>query len=94
MDVLNEKTEKLFERKQVTVSIPVENATPSRQVVQDELGKKFGSKEFIVIKEIRQNFGEKKVQVIARIYNSKDSLDKFEQKHLTSRGLKKEEKKG
>ncbi len=93
MEVLSEKEEKLFDRKQVVVSLPVEKQTPSRAEVIAELAKKFGNKETISLREIKQKFGHKNVMVTAMIYVSKESLEKFESKHLAARSeAKKTEK--
>lgn len=92
MEVLSQKQDVLFDRKDVIVSLPSTGPTPSRTDVVEELAKKFGSKELICVQSIGQKFGHKNVVVNARIYGSKSSLQRFEPSYLEARGKPKEKK--
>jgi ribosomal protein S24E len=77
-----EKQEKkaLVERDEIH-AIAEEKITPSNAKIQEELAnltKK--EKELIVVKHIYQKFGSNKSDIIAYVYDSAESLKKFEPK--------------
>lgn len=90
MEVLEEKENPLFSRKEVILVEREAKATPSRQALLEEIGNKFGvSKERVVINQIIQRFGKERI-IKARIYASAEEARKNEGKHLFERGKKKE----
>ena len=90
MDVVEEKENKLFDRKEVVVDIDNTAGTVSRSHVLQELKHKFHGE--IVILKVTQRFGSKKAVVTARVYASKENAEKFEPKWRMARGTPKEKK--
>ncbi|MFH0835709.1 MAG: hypothetical protein V1834_00940 [Candidatus Micrarchaeota archaeon] len=90
MNVLNETDNKLFNRKELVVEIDAMGGTPSRKDAVEEIAKKYGSKDLVVIRKINQNFGNKKAVVEARIYKDADSLKKSEPSFVLERGKPKQ----
>ena len=95
MDVLEEKENKLFERKEVKAEFDAHAGTVSRKHVLDELRKKFHGE--VVIVKVTQHFGNKRALVEARVYPSKEKAVEAEPEWRRARGMPKEkteEKKG
>jgi ribosomal protein S24E len=86
MEVLEEKDNKMYNRKEVSVAIKGANGTASRKQAIDDIAGKYGSKELIVIRKIGQRFGDKGVVVEARIYADKKSLEENEPAYFAERG--------
>ncbi|MBI2671792.1 hypothetical protein HYX16_02565 [Candidatus Woesearchaeota archaeon] len=92
--VVNEKEEKLLNRKDILINLDFEDKTPSREVIKKELVEKLKiDPELLKIKKIQQEFGDRKAKVFAYLYNSKESLNKIEVKNKKKKVVKKEEKK-
>lgn len=92
--VVNEKEEKLLNRKDILINLDFEDKTPSREVIKKELVEKLKiDPELLKIKKIQQEFGDRKAKVFAYLYNSKESLNKVEVKNKKKKVVKKEEKK-
>ncbi|MEM4255383.1 MAG: hypothetical protein QXR53_03575 [Candidatus Norongarragalinales archaeon] len=85
MKVVEEKENKLFERKEITVEIDTPAGTPSRKQVLEELKKKFQGE--VVVEKIEQKFGSKNVTVKARVYASAEKAASFEPEWRMQRGL-------
>lgn len=90
MEVLQEKDNAMFNRKEVEVAIKGNSGTVSRKQATEEIAGKYGSKELIVIRKIGQRFGDKSAIVEARIYGDKKSLEENEPAFLEERGKPKE----
>ena len=90
MNVIEEKENKLFDRKEVLVELDNSAGTVSRQHVLQELKHKFHGE--IVIVKITQRFGSKKASITARVYADKEKAEKFEPKWRMARGTPKEKK--
>lgn len=88
MNVINEKENKLFERKEVTAEFETHSGTISRKNALQELKKKYGGE--VVIEKIEQKFGDKKVVVEARVYASSEKANAFEPRWRMQRGLAQE----
>ena len=85
LEVISEKENTLYDRKEVVVKLDKLEITPSRKEVLEELGKKFGHKDGIIIERIDQMFGRKEVTVSARIYAKPEDAKKYEQDYLAAR---------
>jgi small subunit ribosomal protein S24e len=71
----------MLKREEITQVIACE-ATPSRKTLQEKIAAKQGSKpELTVIKNIKTQFGQKKVEVVAYIYDDMKSLLAAEPTH-------------
>jgi len=77
---VNEKENKLFNRKEVAVLVKTEK-TPKESEVLEALSKKFSAPgEAIKILSIKGKFGVKTFRVKANIYHSKQEKEKVERK--------------
>ncbi len=85
MDVIEEKENKLYCRKEVTAEFDGRAGTVSRKQALQELKKKYG--DTIVIEKIEQKFGNKTVLVKARVYPDAEKAGEFEPKWRMARGL-------
>lgn len=78
LKILTDKENKLLDRKEMEAEIEFSGKTPSNNELKKELVDKLKTDEnLIVINHIYQKFGDQKAKVIAKIYKSKESLDKF-----------------
>lgn len=69
------------DRYELRVKIEDVVATPSKDYVKKEIAKIMNtSEEVIVVKKILQEFGRNEAEALVFIYNSPDSLKKFEPK--------------
>jgi len=88
LEILKEIENKLFDRKEVIVTIDSE-ITPSHQEVEKLLSEHFKTKiENIKIKKIKGKFGYKTFTILANIYSSKKEKDATELKK--KRGIERE----
>ncbi len=85
MNVVEEKENKLFERKEITAEFDSTSGTVSRKQALEELKKKYSGE--VVIEKIDQKFGQKTVLVKARVYSSTDKAALFEPEWRRQRGL-------
>ncbi|MBS3070495.1 30S ribosomal protein S24e [Candidatus Micrarchaeota archaeon] len=85
MNVVEEKENKLFERKEVVAEFDSHGGTMSRKQVLEELKKKFHGE--VVIEKIEQKFGMKSVTVKARVYASAEKAGSFEPEWRKQRGF-------
>ena len=79
---INERLEQPFlDRVRVVGEVVFEKATPSYAEVAKELAGQFKLPEdAVAVQHVYTSFGMTKAKVIANVYNSKDSLIKFEPK--------------
>jgi len=78
MEVINEKENKLFNRKEIQINVEAE-ITPSHEEAKKLISKKFSTKpENIRIKKIAGKFGSKVFGISANVYSSKEDLEKTE----------------
>jgi ribosomal protein S24E len=91
MQVNEEKENKLFNRKEVEITLDSKGGTVSRKAALEELKKKFSGE--IVIEKIDQKFGRNFVTVKARVYPSKEDAVKYEPQWRFDRGQPKAAKK-
>ncbi len=79
--IKNKKENPLLLREELTGEITFTGATPSNQQLKEELVKKLGAQqEVIVIRHIYTKFGGGKASFEAVAYKSKEQLDKIEPK--------------
>ncbi|MFA6049221.1 MAG: hypothetical protein WC792_04755 [Candidatus Micrarchaeia archaeon] len=93
VEIKAEKQNALFGRKEVTLAIEGDKATPSRKDVIDAVCKKLSvSADCVAVQKIGQGYGSKKVAAVVHAYPSKEALEKSEPGHFAKRGLPKEKK--
>lgn len=79
-NVLSQKENKLFNRKEIVATLN-SLVTPSRAEVVKALAHKFSaSEDAIVIKNILGRFGTKEFTINAKVYSSREDLEKIEPK--------------
>ncbi|MCX6709602.1 MAG: 30S ribosomal protein S24e [Candidatus Woesearchaeota archaeon] len=92
--IITEKKENpLFSRTEINAEAAFTGVTPSRKELLSAIVSKSGSKpELVSIREIRQLFGGKKIQIKANIYKSEEQLKKIEPAYLSERNSGKKKK--
>jgi small subunit ribosomal protein S24e len=82
LEIKNKKENPVLQRQEVTGEIKFTGAaTPSNKQLQEELAKKLGAQqELVVIKHIYGSFGSGKATFEAYAYASKEQFDKIEPK--------------
>ncbi|MEM4152733.1 MAG: hypothetical protein QXK80_01265 [Candidatus Pacearchaeota archaeon] len=81
LKIENQEEKPLVERRELLVKIEDIAATPSNEYVKKEIAKIINAPEdLIVVKKILQKFGKREAEAIVFIYNSPESLKKFEPK--------------
>lgn len=79
LKILEDKENKLLNRKEVLVEIEFSGKTPSNNEVKKELVKHFKTDEkLVIIEKIDQEFGLNKGKVHAKIYKSEKDVEKIE----------------
>lgn len=86
IDIKNKKENKLFERTEVDFELShTKAATPSKKEIKQLLAAKLGANEEVVIVNFKSHFGAGKSTGVARVYKSKDAMEKTEPKHMIDR---------
>ena len=94
LKILEDKQKPLLARRELLVEVSFDNKTPSRLEMRKKLAENLKiSEEIIIIKNIETQFGYRKANVIAHVYQNKKDLESVEPKHIKKRHLSKEEKK-
>lgn len=89
----NEDNE-LFNRKNVTFNVIGYDATPSKEVVKEELCKKINAlPDMTVIVNLSQESGMRRLNGMAHVYSNKEDIDKYERDYILKRSEKKNGKK-
>jgi ribosomal protein S24E len=79
LKIENKEEKKLVERLEIRAKATGFQATPSNAQIKEELAKQLGKPaELIIIKSIYQKFGSLEASILAYVYNSPESLKKFE----------------
>lgn len=79
IELVKEKEEKLFHRKELLVKLNFDKDTPSKQVVKKELSDHLKlNPELLTLNKVKQRFGERCADVFAYIYKDAASLKKLE----------------
>jgi len=95
IEVIEEKENKLLNRKEIKATITGFEKTPTREEVRNQLIAKLGSDEKkLLLDEIKQEYGKKQAIAFVKIYKNEEELQKYEPKYKIKRNnLLKEEKK-
>lgn len=92
--IVEEKENPLFSRKEIKIIIESETI-PKESEAEKIISQEFSSpEENIKIKKIVGRFGERKVQIDANIYKTKDSKESTERKPKKEKGAKTSEGEG
>ena len=81
---INDKKEnKLLKREDIKAEVLFDEATPSRKDIKKDLIKKIkADPDMVVIKKIRNLFGEKKILITAAVYKDKKAFDLENKVHI------------
>jgi small subunit ribosomal protein S24e len=90
LKIISNNENKLLNRKEITFEVEQDSSTATREVLTKELCKKLNlSPEATLIVRIDQGFGQKHSSGIAHSYKDKETLEKYEPKHILTRISKK-----
>jgi ribosomal protein S24E len=88
--ILSKKNNALFNRIELVAEVTGFNATPSRKEVSELLCTALKCEaNRLVIREVHQPFGSKKVTVTASVYDSIEKAKEFEREYIFKRGVPK-----
>ena len=91
MKIIRETENKLLDRKTIVASTD-SGSTITRKDAKIQLAKKIGvSEDLIIIKDIYNKYGDSESIIEAKVYNSKESLEKYARPHLIKRNTFQEE---
>ena len=95
MHLLNQKEEKLFQRKEVNFKVDFEKVTPSKEELRKSISEHLKlDPELVKIEKADQKFGERSANVSALVYDNKEIMKKVEVRNKRiKKEVKKEEKK-
>lgn len=86
VEIIKNVENKLLGRKEIIAKLPNKTGTPSRADIRKTLAKKLKVEENLVIVNFAQSaFGNSDVNVRAKIYDSKESLEKNARPHMVKR---------
>ena len=91
MQILDQREEKLLQRKKVLFKVDFEKTTPKKEDLKKQISEKLKvDPELVVVEKIHQGFGTRTAEVHALIYSDKNLMKKIE---VRNKKVKKEEKK-
>ena len=95
VEIISKKDNKLLERKEVNAVISFDAATPTRKEIREAVGTKLGlNPELTVLNSVVNEFGSKRIRVIAHSYTDMKKLMDTEPEYVRKRdGIGAEEKK-
>ncbi|MGI0100846.1 MAG: 30S ribosomal protein S24e [Candidatus Micrarchaeaceae archaeon] len=86
LEIISKKENVLFKRKEILFSIEGSAGTTRRNDVKAEICKRLNlSPEYTIVVRIDQGFGSKKSTGVAHSYDSKETMETYEQKHVLAR---------
>jgi small subunit ribosomal protein S24e len=93
--MLNQKEEKLLQRKEVNFRVDFEKVTPTKEELKKQISEHLKlDPELVKIEKADQKFGERSANVSALIYDNKEIMKKIEVRNKKAKKeVKKEEKK-
>ncbi|MFH1821270.1 MAG: hypothetical protein ABH852_02365 [Methanobacteriota archaeon] len=92
VELVKKSDNPLFKRTEVEFKVDHSGAsTPKRIEVQAQLASVLGSSEnLLVIYKLASTYGRQMASGIARVYDTRENLEKMEPKYLLKRGIQKE----
>ena len=95
VEIISKKDNKLLERKEINAVLTFEAATPSRKEIREAVGTKLGlNPELTVLNSVVNEFGSKRIRVLAHSYADMKKLMDTEPEYVRKRdGIGAEEKK-
>jgi ribosomal protein S24E len=95
LKIINKKDDPLLSRCRVESEISFEKSTPPEEEIKDELAKALGKdKKLIVLKHVYNEYGLKKANGMAYVYENEESLKRIERQKKAKKAKAGEENKG
>ncbi len=92
INIISEKINNLLNRKELKLLINYKGSTPSRIDIRKKISAMFNSDfDVTIIDSIKSIFGEEKAECIAKIYSTRDRLEKIEPNHIKIKNKKNED---
>lgn len=95
VEIISKKDNKLLERKEINAVVTFEAATPSRKELREAVGTKLGlNPDLIILNSVVNEFGSKRIRVLAHSYTDMKKLIDTEPEYLRKRdgiGVEKKE---
>jgi|YelNatPaOPRAMG01_1025707.scaffolds.fasta_scaffold08038_10 ribosomal protein S24E len=86
VEIISTTENKLFERKEINAALHFENATPTRKEMREAISTKLGlNPELTVLSSVVNEFGNKRVRVIAHAYKDIKKLMEIEPLYIRKR---------
>ncbi|MFQ6120083.1 MAG: 30S ribosomal protein S24e [Methanosarcinales archaeon] len=86
IEIIEEKTNPLLNRQEITFKIEHKDATPSRNYVKKKLVALLNSKpELVIIEKLSSQFGKKETLGYAKIYESRKRAEQIEREYILKR---------
>jgi len=95
VEIISKKDNKLLERKEINAVVAFDAATPTRKEIREAVGTKLGlNPELTVLNSVVNEFGSKRIRVLAHSYADMKKLIDTEPEYIRKRdGIGVEEKK-
>lgn len=87
IDIESEKENELMNRRELTLRVyHGSSPTPERKVVEEKISELTGfDKDRVIVDSINPEFGKDESKVIARLYEKKDDVKKYEREYMLER---------
>lgn len=86
VEIVKNVENKLLGRKEVELLIPNTGATLSRDEIKNIIAKELKVKgDFVIINHAGSYYGDTQIKVKAKVYDSKESLEKHARPHMVKR---------
>jgi len=98
VEIISSKDNKLLDRKEINAVVHFEGPTPTRKEIRESVSTKVGlNPDLTILSSMANEFGAKKVRVVAHAYKDVKKLAEVEPEHLRKRdgiGMPAEKKEG
>ncbi|MFW6286225.1 MAG: 30S ribosomal protein S24e [Nanoarchaeota archaeon] len=86
MNILQNKENKLLKRKEIIATLENKSSTPARKEIREMLAKKLKvDKDLVVVNSIIHKFGSSDIDIKAKVYDTKESLELNARSHMKKR---------
>lgn len=94
ISIIAKNENKLLERIEVDFSLVYDGRSPTRDEIRKAVTEKVGADEkLLVLDHFKQSAGKASGVGYAKIYKTKEAMEKIERKHILNRNFKKKEEK-
>jgi small subunit ribosomal protein S24e len=86
IQVIQEKSNPLLNRREITFKVTYDEATPSRKSVVDKIAATMNSKQgLVIVDNIKTEFGKREGIGYAKIYEKAERVNQIERSHIIER---------